>query len=297
MSFTKVKKLTGGVPSLPGSAGTTGQALIKLSNSPGDYDWANIPYPVQASIQSGSNQITTATSSGVILVTTPNPSTGNPAFMEITYDNVDSSPGVYLNGVAGINSSAIRDYKNPDDAPETYPDQVDLSNVDTNKAWTANKILTLVGGGITLPSGVPIGNIMIWPSWGDAPTGWLRCQGQILPISQYPDLSDTLEGIWDTAAVTSGYFQLPDLRGVFLRGADAGRGLDSDPGRVVGSYQNDKIREHQHAIRSNTNNGSPNVAPAFITNGTKSSTWNTENFGEEETVPKNVAIDFIIKAT
>jgi phage-related tail fiber protein len=38
----------------------------------------------------------------------------------------------------------------------------------------------------------------------------------------------------------------PDLRGEFRRGADQGRGVD--PGRDVGTWQEDKIKAHKHTV-------------------------------------------------
>ena len=42
-----------------------------------------------------------------------------------------------------------------------------------------------------------------------------------------------------------GMTNLPDFRGVFSRGWDNGRGLDS--GRTLGSYQADNIKSHSHS--------------------------------------------------
>ncbi|HLN23873.1 MAG TPA: tail fiber protein [Patescibacteria group bacterium] len=41
-------------------------------------------------------------------------------------------------------------------------------------------------------------------------------------------------------------FGLPDLRGVFVRGVDAGRGLDADRAGVFGSYEADQFASHSH---------------------------------------------------
>ena len=46
--------------------------------------------------------------------------------------------------------------------------------------------------------------------------------------------------------VTTTTFNLPDLRGEFIRGLDAGRGVDS--GRALGSFQADEIKAHTHTI-------------------------------------------------
>ncbi|BGI51963.1 MAG: hypothetical protein HamCj_10790 [Candidatus Hamiltonella defensa (Ceratovacuna japonica)] len=75
---------------------------------------------------------------------------------------------------------------------------------------------------------VPVGVPLPWPT-DRPPTGWLLCNGDRFNATQYPLLA---------SAYPSG--QLPDLRGEFIRGADAGRQVDT--GRKVLSAQGDAIR-------------------------------------------------------
>lgn len=72
--------------------------------------------------------------------------------------------------------------------------------------------------------GVPIGTPV--PSFSlHIPKGYLECNGQSFSKTTYPKLSLALNGAT----------KVPDLRGVYLRGVDDGRGLD--PGRKLGSYK------------------------------------------------------------
>ncbi|AYB49865.1 phage tail protein [Candidatus Williamhamiltonella defendens] len=75
---------------------------------------------------------------------------------------------------------------------------------------------------------VPVGVPLPWPT-DRPPTGWLLCNGDRFDKTRYPLLA---------SAYPSG--QLPDLRGEFIRGADAGRKIDT--GRKVLSTQGDAIR-------------------------------------------------------
>ena len=75
---------------------------------------------------------------------------------------------------------------------------------------------------------LPVGIPQPWPS-DHLPAGWLECNGSPFNVNQFPKLA---------AAYPSG--TLPDLRGVFIRGKDNGRGLD--PNRGILSFQDDAIR-------------------------------------------------------
>ena len=74
---------------------------------------------------------------------------------------------------------------------------------------------------------------------GVIPSGWLECNGAAISRATYGTLFASIGtnyGPGDGATT----FNLPDLRGEFLRGADRGRGVDA--GRAVGSAQGDAIR-------------------------------------------------------
>jgi hypothetical protein len=103
--------------------------------------------------------------------------------------------------------------------------------------------------------GVPIGTIA--PFAGLAvPVGWFLCDGTSLERRKYPALFGAIGASWGT--VDSGHFNLPDLRGRFLRGADGGAERDPDrntrspsnpggaSGDAVGTIQTDAFRSHNH---------------------------------------------------
>jgi phage-related tail fiber protein len=71
---------------------------------------------------------------------------------------------------------------------------------------------------------------------GAAPTGYLKCNGAAISRTTYVDLFNligTTFGVGDTTTT----FNLPDLRGEFIRGYDDGAGVDS--GRVFASFQDE----------------------------------------------------------
>lgn len=67
-----------------------------------------------------------------------------------------------------------------------------------------------------------------------APHGYLECNGQAISRTIYAELFtaiSTLYGVGDGSTT----FNVPDLRGEFVRGADNGRGVDA--GRILGTTQ------------------------------------------------------------
>jgi microcystin-dependent protein len=79
----------------------------------------------------------------------------------------------------------------------------------------------------------PVGTILAYAGQA-APAGYLMCNGQAVSRAQYASLFSII-GTTYGAGNGSTTFNVPDLRGEFLRGLDAGRGVDS--GRTLGSSQ------------------------------------------------------------
>ena len=101
---------------------------------------------------------------------------------------------------------------------------------------------------------VPVGSVM--PFAGDAskvPAGWLLCDGKAINRLEYLNLFNVIGTAWGVGdnATT---FNLPDMRGMFLRGVSGDSGKDADAelraslkdggnsANNVGSYQGDAIR-------------------------------------------------------
>lgn len=128
----------------------------------------------------------------------------------------------------------------------------------------------------------PVGSAIPWPQ-ATAPAGYLVCNGQSFNKTTYPLLAK---------AYPSGV--LPDLRGEFLRGLDAGRGVDS--GRAVLSAQGDAFRAHNHSVIGE-DSGS---GTAYFGRGNGSrrtiskDAMNLE--GGTETRPRNIAFLYIVRA-
>jgi microcystin-dependent protein len=138
-----------------------------------------------------------------------------------------------------------------------------------------------------LPSGV-----VQWFASSTPPTGWLYCNGQTLPTASYPSLYAAIGRTYTGTSVPSTSFQVPDLRGQFLRGWDnrASGGVDS--GRVFGSFQNDEFKQHQHTYYR-SNKGGYGLTTTGFSSEQEAPTFN--NPGGSETRPKNVALLPIIK--
>ncbi|HID3730100.1 TPA: phage tail protein [Escherichia coli] len=151
-----------------------------------------------------------------------------------------------------------------------------------------------LGEGSALPVGVPVP----WPSV-TPPTGWLKCNGAAFSAEEYPELAK---------AYPSG--KLPDLRGEFIRGWDDGRGVDT--GRAILSAQEWLTGSHCHYIRSwdawnntvlepNDRQGdsllsTDNAVQEGAINGRFTSQYRTEFSGGNETRPRNIAFNYIVRA-
>lgn len=104
--------------------------------------------------------------------------------------------------------------------------------------------------------------IINWYASGVPPAGYLVCNGAEHAIASYPNLAAVL-GVggsgnpWDTfngaLAPASGNFRVPDLRGLFIRGASPGTVNTFDPasspgGRDVALLQLHSLQTHRHIV-------------------------------------------------
>jgi microcystin-dependent protein len=135
--------------------------------------------------------------------------------------------------------------------------------------------------------------------------GWMLCDGRSLPKAAYPELFAVLGTLYGG---TSDSFRIPDYRGLFLRGVDAGAGMDPDAakrigpagtgaGGGIGSLQCDALQEHKHSYRAvtlTTPTGSGNA-------GGQTAAFEQTTVPDPparlsvETRPKNIAVNYIIK--
>ena len=92
-------------------------------------------------------------------------------------------------------------------------------------------------------SGNPAGTVIYSASSTTVPAGYIKANGAGLSTTTYADL---FAAIGYTYGGSGSSFNVPDLRGEFIRGFDDGKGVD--PGRTLGSTQTDQNKQHNHGI-------------------------------------------------
>lgn len=136
--------------------------------------------------------------------------------------------------------------------------------------------------------------------------GWLVCDGSAVSRTTYAALFGIISDDYGNGDGST-TFNVPDYRGEFLRGVDAGAGNDPDAasrtdrgdsttGDNVGTKQDHTLDAHTHTIATyDSNSGTGNNVvgesdPAFHGNATSGTT------GGNETRPRNVGVLFYILA-
>lgn len=197
---------------------------------------------------------------------------------------------------------------------------------------TAGTDLSYVCNGAQGPSvEVPAGSILAFA--GDSPpTGWLLCDGSAVSRTQYSTLFSAIAVHWGAGDFVT-TFNVPDLRGRFLRGQDHGAGRDPGAaarvasavgggvGDSVGSLQADSAGPHTHPVTDPGHKHSA-VAGVFVLgsiagtglglgNGGGPFTFSTPQYSADTTTnttgigvdanlgvesrPVNAAVNYIIK--
>lgn len=116
----------------------------------------------------------------------------------------------------------------------------DVADTLTN-AQIAEYLYNAIVASVPVPVEVPAGSVM-FISAAVAPTGYLKANGAAVSRTTYGNLFAAI-GTTYGAGNGSTTFNLPDLRGEFLRGLDDGRGVD--PSRGLGTAQLDALQRIQ----------------------------------------------------
>lgn len=129
-----------------------------------------------------------------------------------------------------------------------------------------------------------------------APTGYLECTGTAVSRSTYAALFAVI-GTSFGSGDGSTTFNLPDLRGEFVRGWDHGKGTDS--GRAFGSSQTDELEAHTHTLELFATTTIAHDASAegdrTVQDGGSATSGYIGSTGGTETRPRNIALLYAIK--
>ena len=163
------------------------------------------------------------------------------------------------------------------------------------KADTAKHLLTNV---------IPVGTILSYAGiLKNIPEDWMVCDGRGLSSANYPELFSALQSSWGNASgddSSATDFNIPDLRGMFLRGVSMGSGNDPDAeyreAPVAGANSGDNIGTVQvdaSGSSSDFSNTSSYVTESAvrIQGSVKTLTVKANN----EVRPKNASVYYIIK--
>ncbi len=151
---------------------------------------------------------------------------------------------------------------------DDYILKVEISQDGNTWVTTNNHSMNAVGYARHAHNGAAVGTVL--PFAGNAsniPDGWFLCDGALVDTSDYRQLYTAIGNAWGGSGTQ---FNLPDMRGRFIRGIDDGAGRDpnaatrltsatgGNSGVNVGSVQSDEIKSHTHTGRTGpggTNDG------------------------------------------
>jgi len=167
-----------------------------------------------------------------------------------------------------------------------------------------------------VPTKEPVGGVVAFAgdlSTAPPPSGWLLCDGRALKSSDFPELFVVLGTTYGTGVDATGAqigdFSLPDYRGLFLRGLDSRANpspKDQDRlagGAGLGKLQDDESESHSHTPTVSGQLLVAGVAGATLTPGYQNGVYygsimpsNLSSWGGTETRPKNLAVNYLIRA-
>ncbi len=166
-----------------------------------------------------------------------------------------------------------------------------LDGLDAEKAITPSNLQSALPSlGLSNPPGT-----VIMFAGDTAPSGYLECDGSQISRTTYPLLFAAI-GVYHGVGDNSTTFNIPDLRGEFVRGwTSTPKG--TDPGRQLGTFQSDSVGAHTHTFPLSPTEGTDsNVSYGQgKTDSGMGSIQVTANSNSAETRPRNIALMYCIK--
>lgn len=169
------------------------------------------------------------------------------------------------------------------------------------KSWTYDGTNWVNQATFILVPGIATGMIMPHTT-ATEPAGWLECDGAAISRTTYSDLFAVISDDYG-AGDGSTTFNLPDLRGEFIRGFANGSTNDPDrasrttrgdgtTGDNVGTKQGYQLQSHTHTYSRAAQNDRADGGQSSMTGyGTNT----TDATGGNETRPRNVQLMYCIK--
>ena len=241
---------------LPRSGGTmTGQLLGDDGSSSGSPAYAFDNDTDTGMFRSGANTIGFSTA-GTTRVSISNAGLDMTNALPIRFQDSSGAPFVGLKAPSSVSSNVTFTLPGAD--------------------GTNGQMLQTNGSGVlsfTTVAGVPTGAVFCM-AVASVPSGYLECNGAAVSRTTYAALFAVI-GEQYGAGNGSSTFNLPDLRGEFIRGFDNGRGVDS--GRSIATSQTADNQSHNHSINisgtANTKSltgGIRKISEGFNANGSAS---------------------------
>lgn len=172
------------------------------------------------------------------------------------------------------------------------------ANVTTAKIADAN-VTTAKLATATQQALIPVGAVMPF-AMNSAPSGWLAADGAAVNrVGTYTALFAAI-GTTHGAGNGTTTFNLPDLRGIFVRGSGTQTISGNNYGGTFAQKQQDALKDHAHtyslAVNSSvySHNGGAGALRTLNANAVTSGT-NAPNDGGTETRPANISLLYCIK--
>jgi microcystin-dependent protein len=207
-------------------------------------------------------------------ITTPDGISGNPTLTNTGVTAIVAGSGVSINNTTG--------------------------NVTVNN--TGVRSINGQTGDLVFGTFVPPGAVFMF-AMPTAPAGYLPCDGSAVSRATFPQLFAAIGTTFGAGNGTT-TFNIPDMRAMFPRGWDNGRGIDQP--RDFGTTQQDENKAHTHFHTDSYfsfENGNDQSFGSGLTGATSrdfnnslfTHTRQTQSQGTTEARPKNVALLFCIK--